>query len=240
MTIGRDKDVSKLKDVCRDTDKTTDKTNGKQDQQTERGGWWKDTIKDTPIPGTYHIRDFIEEATLNPVRVTYGFRGTGRNGQTARVRKGDVLLPGAYDFLDSTQQALQKQASWAFKNRPRPDNYTLGIRDKDIDLSPCHYDTMDKPVPRLPCRHMMFRSAVPRLTFLPRDGPAPGQYEVKTPQSSTPGISSCFRSTVPRLHSVRSRTPGPGTYEPSWQPGQRLAAEADMGRNQGVFFRNVF
>ncbi|XP_041921531.1 protein STPG4 isoform X2 [Alosa sapidissima] len=203
MTIGRDKDVSKLKDVCRDTDKTTDKTNGKQDQQTERGGWWKDTIKDTPIPGTYHIRDFIEEATLNPVRVTYGFRGTGRNGQTARVRKGDVLLPGAYDFLDSTQQALQKQASWAFKNRPRPDNYTLGIRDK-------------------------------------RDGPAPGQYEVKTPQSSTPGISSCFRSTVPRLHSVRSRTPGPGTYEPSWQPGQHLATEADMGRNQGVFFRNVF
>lgn len=86
--------------------------------------------QDTPIPGTYHIRDFIEEAKLNPVRVTYGFRGTGRTGQTTRVRKGDMLLPGAYDFLDSTQQALQRQASWAFKNRPRPDNYTLGIRDK--------------------------------------------------------------------------------------------------------------
>lgn len=64
------------------------------------------------------------------MRVTYGFRGTGRNGQTTFVRKGDALLPGAYDFLDSTQQALQRQASWAFKNRPRPSNYTLGVRDK--------------------------------------------------------------------------------------------------------------
>ncbi|XP_042565464.1 protein STPG4 [Clupea harengus] len=236
MTIGRDKHVATLKD----TDKTTDKGHEKQDQYAQRGGWWKDTIKDTPNPGTYHIRDFIEEATLNPVRQTYGFRGTGRNVQTIRGRKGDMLLPGAYDFLDSTQQALQRQASCAFKNRPRPDNYTLGLRDKDINISPCHYDTVDKPVPILPCRHMVFRSAVPRVTFLPREGPTPGQYDVKTPQSSTPVISSCFKSIVPRLHSVRSRTPGPGTYEPSWQLGHHLGTVADMGRTHGLFFRNVF
>ncbi|XP_063048232.1 protein STPG4 [Engraulis encrasicolus] len=239
MTAGRDnKQVSKLKDVSRHTDKTTDKANEKQDQEAQRGGWWKNTIKDTPNPGTYQIRDFIEEARLKPVRMTYGFRGTGRNGKMIQEPKGDLLLPGAYDFLDSTQQMLQRQASCAFKNRPRPENYTLGVRDKDVNLSPCHYDTMEKPVPVLPCRHMMFRSAVPRLTFLPKDGPAPGQYDVKN-QSCRPGISSSFKSTVPRLHSVRSRTPGPGTYEPVLQLGQRMGPMAEMGVH-GLLFRNVF
>ncbi|KAL2083778.1 hypothetical protein ACEWY4_021551 [Coilia grayii] len=240
MTTVRDKQVSKLKDVSRHTDKTRDKAREKQDQQAQRGEWWINTIKDTPNPGTYHIRDFIEEAKLKPVRMTYGFRGTGRNGKTAQVLKGDMLLPGAYEFLDSTQQALLRQATCAFKNQPRPNNYMLGIRDKDVNLSPCHYDTMEKPVPVLPCRHMMFRSAVPRLTFLPKDGPAPGQYDIMTPQSCKPGISSCFKSTVPRLHSVRSRTPGPGTYEPAWQLGQRLGPTADMGQTRDLLFRTVF
>nr|XP_023864722.1 protein STPG4-like [Salvelinus alpinus] len=37
--------------------------------------------RETPIPGSDHIRDFIEEAGMNPVRRTYGFKGTRRVAQ---------------------------------------------------------------------------------------------------------------------------------------------------------------
>ncbi|TKS85238.1 Fibrillin-3 Fibrillin-3 C-terminal peptide [Collichthys lucidus] len=90
---------------------------------------------DTPNPGFYHIRDFIEEGELNPVRKTYGFKGVGRKAQTLGVRKGDLLLPGAYEFIDSIQEVLMHQASYSFKNCPRPDIITLGIRDKACDVS---------------------------------------------------------------------------------------------------------
>lgn len=91
--------------------------------------------QNSPIPGTYHIRDFIEEMRLNPVTKTYGFKSTGRRDNLMMcVRRGDVLLPGAYNFTDSTNEALRHQATYSFKNCPRPDNYTLGIRDK-VSLS---------------------------------------------------------------------------------------------------------
>lgn len=90
--------------------------------------------QNSPIPGTYHIRDFIEEMGLNPVTKTYGFKSTGRDTLMMCVRRGDVLLPGAYNFTDSTNEALRRQATYSFKNCARPDNYTLGIRDK-VSLS---------------------------------------------------------------------------------------------------------
>ncbi|XP_029525597.1 protein STPG4 [Oncorhynchus nerka] len=236
MTVG--KNMSKVSDIpCDDASCRTEERGNEKGDQCDRGRWWMGTLKDTPIPGSYHIRDFIEEAGLNPVRMTYGFKGTGRDTKM-QMRKGDLLLPGAYCFTDSTQEALQFQASYSFKSCPRPKNYTLGIRDKEIDLSPCHYNVTQKPVPKIPCKHVMFRSAVQRASFLPREGPAPGHYNIRT--GPTIGVTSCFRSTVPRLHSVRSRTPGPGTYEPSWQMGHRLGTEANMGRAHGLFFRNVF
>lgn len=86
--------------------------------------------QDTPIPGVYHIRDFIEEAELNPVRKTYGFKGVGRKARILGVRKGDLLLPGAYNHTGSTQDVLMHQASYSFKNCPRPNIVTLGVRDK--------------------------------------------------------------------------------------------------------------
>lgn len=64
------------------------------------------------------------------MRKTYGFKGVGRKAPTLGVRKGDLLLPGAYDYTDSIQEALTHQASYSFKNCPRPDIVTLGIRDK--------------------------------------------------------------------------------------------------------------
>ncbi|KAM3863136.1 protein STPG4 [Diretmus argenteus] len=204
-----------------------------------RGSWWLGTLKDTPVPGRYHIRDFIEEAELNPVRKTYGFRGPGRDAPTLPTRKGDTLLPGAYDFVDSTQEVLMRRASYAFKARPRPDIVTLGVRDKDVHTSPCDYEVMAKPVEKLPCEHVMFRSAVRRISFPPKEGPAPCHYDPRT--RSSEGITSCFRSTLPRLHRVvHSTTPGPGTYEPSWKlPGRRLGTETTMSPSHGLFFRDI-
>ncbi|XP_006799140.1 protein STPG4 [Neolamprologus brichardi] len=178
----------------------------------DRGSWWLGTLRDTPIPGTYHVRDFVEEADLNPVKKTYGFKGVGRKTQTLGVRKGDLLLPGAYEYTDSTQEVLMHQASYSFKNCPRPDIFTLGIRDKHINTSPCDYNVTARPVEKIPCKHVMFRSTVQRISFLPKDGPAPCHYNPQTKPAKA--ITSCFKSTLPRLHGVHSNTPGPGTYDP--------------------------
>ncbi|XP_050932616.1 protein STPG4 isoform X2 [Lates calcarifer] len=188
-----------------------------------RGSWWLGTLKDTPIPGLYHIRDFIEEAELNPVRKTYGFKGVGRKAQTLGVHKGDLLLPGAYDHIDSIQEVLMHPASYSFKNCPRPNIATLGIRDKHINTSPCDYNVTAKPVEKIPCKHVMFRSTVQRISFPPKEGPAPCHYNLQT--RSEKGITSCFKSTLPRLHYVHPKTPGPGAYEPCWKLGDRLNTE---------------
>ncbi|KAJ8248297.1 hypothetical protein GJAV_G00240510 [Gymnothorax javanicus] len=205
--------------------------------QNARDTWWKEHLKDSPNPGSYHIRGFIEEAALNPVRLTYGFKGTGRTKPLRWVRKGDLLLPGAYSYTDSVQETLRRPASYSFKICPRPQSHTLGVQDKDVNISPWHYDLMEKPIPKSPCKHVMFRSAVPRETFLPKEGPAPGQYDIK--EVPTRAVTSCFRSTVPRLHSVRSRTPGPGAYDRLRLRALYPQTEASVSRSYGLFFRNV-
>ncbi|KAJ8359734.1 hypothetical protein SKAU_G00162590 [Synaphobranchus kaupii] len=233
MTTGRN--------TCKGIAKAIDRAKGKNDMKKDHSGrdsWWRESLKDSPNPGRYHVRGFIEEAALNPVSKTYGFQGTGRNAPLPLVRKGDLLLPGAYSYTDSFQETLQRPAYYSFKNCPRPQSCTLGVRDKDVNIAPWQYDLMEKPIPKSPCKHVMFRSAVPRQTFIPREGPAPGQYDVK--ERPARAITSCFRSTVPRLHTVRSRTPGPGAYEVSWLRDQRPSTAASMGRAYGLFFRNVF
>ncbi|XP_031139964.1 protein STPG4 [Sander lucioperca] len=242
----KNKAVSKVSDMSRGGNKTD-----KQKQSTVscsylqgddkvdlcgRGSWWLGTLKDTPIPGVYHIRDFLEEAELNPVRKTYGFKGVGRKAQPLGVRKGDLLLPGAYDYIDSIQEVLKHQASYSFKNCPRPNIVTLGIRDKHINTSPCDYDVTAKPVEKIPCKHVMFRSTVQRISFPPKEGPAPCHYNPQT--SPGKGITSCFKSTLPRLHCVHSKTPGPGAHEPCWKLGDRVNTEA-IDPSFSLFFRNI-
>ncbi|XP_022599719.1 protein STPG4 [Seriola dumerili] len=230
----KNKAVSKVADMSRSGNRT-EKGEDKVDL-CGRGSWWLGTLKDTPIPGLYHIRDFIEEADLNPVRKTYGFKGVGRKAQTLGVRNGDLLLPGAYDYTDSTQEVLMHQASYSFKNCPRPDIVTLGIRDKHINTSPCDYNVTPKPVEKIPCKHVIFRSTVQRISFPPKEGPAPCHYNPHT--RAEKGITSCFKSTLPRLHYVHPKTPGPGAYEPCWKLGDRLNAEV-VDPSFSLFFRNV-
>lgn len=81
--------------------------------------------QDTPNPGAYHLRDFIEEADLNPVKKTYGFKSVSRKAPTLGTQRGQVLLPGAYDFPNSDVLT----PSFFFKTCPRRD-ITLGVRDK--------------------------------------------------------------------------------------------------------------
>ncbi|XP_039639136.1 protein STPG4 [Perca fluviatilis] len=233
----KNKAVSKVSDMSRGGNKT-DKGDDKVDL-CGRGSWWLGTLKDTPIPGVYHIRDFLEEAELNPVRKTYGFKGVGRKAHPLGVRKGDLLLPGAYDYIDSIQEVLKHQASYSFKNCPRPDIVTLGVRDKHINTSPCDYDVTEKPVEKIPCKHVMFRSTVQRISFPPKEGPAPCHYNPQTRPGK--GITSCFKSTLPRLHCVHSvslKTPGPGAHEPCWKLGDRLNTEA-IDPSFSLFFRNI-
>lgn len=44
--------------------------------------------ENTPLLGSYHIRDFLEEASLNPVKMTYGFKNTGHNSRICVFRVG--------------------------------------------------------------------------------------------------------------------------------------------------------
>lgn len=81
--------------------------------------------QDTPGPGVYHIRDFVEEADLNPVRNTYGFKRVGRTAQTLGTQRGHTLPPGAYHF----PQPDVPKPSFFFKSCPRRE-VTLGVRDK--------------------------------------------------------------------------------------------------------------
>ncbi|XP_030234086.1 protein STPG4 [Gadus morhua] len=206
---------------------------------TGRGSWWLETLKDTPIPGHYPIRNFLEEAALNPVRRTYGFKAPGREARNVWPRRGEMLLPGAYNYTDTIQEGLKRQASCSFRSCPRSHNLTLGIRDKDIKTSPCDNNLMEKPVEKTPCKHVMFRSSVQRISFPPKEGPAPGCYNLQA-AAPTKGITSSFKSRLPRLHSVHSRTPGPGSYLLPWQLGPHPNIEAMPTPGQGLFFRDLF
>ncbi|XP_034040128.1 protein STPG4 [Thalassophryne amazonica] len=236
MSRVQDKTTWKNKAISTGSDMTANRTDkANEEDLCGRGSWWLQTLTDTPIPGLYHIRDFIEEAELNPVRKTYGFKGVGRKTQILGVRQGDLLLPGVYNYTDSTQEALMHQASYAFKNCPRPDILTLGIRDKHLNTSPCDYNVTAKPVEKHPCTHATFRSTVQRISFLHKEGPAPGCY---SPQSRpAKGITSCFKSAVPRLQYVQSKTPGPGAYDPYWKLGDHRNTVANTSFS--LLFRNI-
>ncbi|XP_067900247.1 protein STPG4 isoform X2 [Heterodontus francisci] len=61
-----------------------------------------------------------------------------------------------------------------------------------------------------------FRSSVrrfPTIYFVPKEGPAPGQYDVKH-HTVSQIMTSSFQSKVPRFLPSPSKTPGPGTYDP--------------------------
>ncbi|KAM6180048.1 protein STPG4 [Erethizon dorsatum] len=207
----------------------------------EREGWWRTTLTNTPIPGTYHLRTFIEESLLNPVVATYNFKNEGRKKPPLVERNNPVVndlpLYKPPDFLD----LLKKQvATYSFKDQPRPSPSTLVYKDKSLRLSPGQYEVLPKPIPKYASKNFVFRSAVqrfPTIFFIPREGPGPGDCDLKTPPTCS--VTSCFQSRVPRLLPIFSKTPGPGAYESSRQFPKQSPTIARMGREHSLFFNNT-
>ncbi|XP_010614091.1 protein STPG4 isoform X1 [Fukomys damarensis] len=207
----------------------------------QREVWWRTTLTNTPIPGTYHLKTFIEESLLNPVSATYNFKNEGRKKPPLVQRNNPVIndlpLYKPPDFLD----LLKKQvATYSFKDQPRPSPSTLVYKDKSLRLSPGQYEVLPEPVPKYPSRNFVFRSAVQRFPttyFIPREGPGPGHYNLKTPPTSS--IASCFQSRVPRLLPSFSKTPGPGAYASARQFPKQSPTIARMGREHSLFFNNT-
>ncbi|MXQ96091.1 hypothetical protein E5288_WYG015598 [Bos mutus] len=115
----------------------------------EREGWWRIALTNTPNPGTYHLKTFIEESLLNPVIATYNFKNEGRKKPPLLQRNDPVLndLPQYRppDFLD----LLKKQvATYSFKDKPRSSPSMLVYRDQSVKLSPGQYELLPPPVPK--------------------------------------------------------------------------------------------
>ncbi|XP_069439490.1 protein STPG4 [Ovis canadensis] len=130
----------------------------------EREGWWRTALTNTPNPGTYHLKTFIEESLLNPVIATYNFKNEGRKKPPLLQRNDPVLndLPQYMppDFLD----LLKKQvATYSFKDKPRSSPSMLVYRDQSVKLSPGQYELLPPPVPKQASRSFVFRSTVQRF-----------------------------------------------------------------------------
>ncbi|KAF3826797.1 hypothetical protein GH733_009322 [Mirounga leonina] len=101
----------------------------------EREGWWRIALTNTPIPGTYHLKTFIEESSLNPVIPTYNFKNEGRKKPPLVQRNDPVLndlpLYAPPDFLD----LLKKQmATYSFRDKPRSSPSKLVYKDQFSDI----------------------------------------------------------------------------------------------------------
>ncbi|XP_039101846.1 protein STPG4 isoform X2 [Hyaena hyaena] len=140
----------------------------------EREGWWRIALRNTPIPGTYHLKTFIEESLLNPVIATYNFKNEGRKKPPLVQRNDPVLndlpLYAPPDFLD----LLKKQgATYSFKDKPRPSPSTLVYKDQHEGPGPGHYDLK---IPQANSVTSCFQSRVPRFLFTRSKTPGPGAY----------------------------------------------------------------
>ena len=71
--------------------------------------------QDTPVPGTYDLKDFVEELQTNPVRPTYGFKNAGRKRDADPSRKGSHLMPGLYKHATCVDQLDKQQVTYGFK-----------------------------------------------------------------------------------------------------------------------------
>uniref|UniRef100_H0W1P9 Sperm-tail PG-rich repeat containing 4 n=1 Tax=Cavia porcellus TaxID=10141 RepID=H0W1P9_CAVPO len=140
----------------------------------EREEWWRTTLTTTPIPGTYHLKTFIEESLLNPVVATYSFKNEGRKKPPLVQRNNPVVNdlplykpPGLLDLLN------KQVATYSFKDQPRPSPSTLVYKDKHEGPGPGHYSLKTPPTISVTS---CFQSKLPRLLPSFSKTPGPGTY----------------------------------------------------------------
>ncbi|XP_050610851.1 protein STPG4 isoform X3 [Macaca thibetana thibetana] len=203
----------------------------------EREGWWRIALTNTPIPGTYHLKTFIEESLLNPVIATYNFKNEGRKKPPLVQRNNPVLndLPQYMPpgFLD----LLKKQAAtYSFKDKPRPSPSTLVDKDQSLQLSPGQYNVLPAPVPKYASRSRVFRSTVQRF---PTTYFIPGwDFTMLARLVSNSGPQVICPPQPPKVLGLQ-KTPGPGAYTTLRQFPKQSPTIAKMGREHSLFFNNT-
>uniref|UniRef100_A0A8D0FZA7 Sperm-tail PG-rich repeat containing 4 n=1 Tax=Sphenodon punctatus TaxID=8508 RepID=A0A8D0FZA7_SPHPU len=204
--------------------------------------WWRLSLRPTPVPGSYAVRDFLEEAELNPVKTTYNFRGEGRKRPSIFQPMVDPTLPDVYMYIPPSfvDLAKKKSATYSFKSTARPSPTTLCYKDKNDSNSPFKFLSLTTATFIFDHRSFMFRSAVqrfPSFFFVPKTGPGPGEYEIKGKPPHA--LRSCFQSNMPRLMPSHTKTPGPGTYWPTRQFPKQPRTIASLGCEHSIFFSNT-
>ncbi|XP_059174309.1 protein STPG4-like isoform X2 [Physella acuta] len=177
---------------------------------SERESWWRNEIKVTPSPGTYEITDFLTELSKKPN--SYRFKSVSRKNNFAFMRSGALLLPGNYEVHDFIEDLNKKQATYSFKSEQRDakDVLNFGLKDKNINVPPnaYHVETfLSVDGEKAPVKSYMFKSQskrFPNNIFRPKEGPAPGAYDVKDTAPPAPAVTSCFRSKQPRFPMLQS------------------------------------
>uniref|UniRef100_A0A670K3H0 Sperm-tail PG-rich repeat containing 4 n=1 Tax=Podarcis muralis TaxID=64176 RepID=A0A670K3H0_PODMU len=176
-------------------------------------------LQPTPIPGCYPVRDFLEDAQLNPVKRTYNFKGEGRKRISIFQQMTDMTLPSSFKYVPPSfvELAEKRPVTYSFRSVSREAPTTASYRDKvkDINTDPGQYDLFPPP----------------------KEGPGPGTYNIKE-VLPTP-IRSCFLSKVPRLLPSHSKVPGPGSYWPTNQSPKQPRTIESLGREHTIFFSNT-
>uniref|UniRef100_A0A8D0KK34 Sperm-tail PG-rich repeat containing 4 n=1 Tax=Salvator merianae TaxID=96440 RepID=A0A8D0KK34_SALMN len=130
----------------------------------------------TPIPGFYPVRDFLEDAQLNPVKPTYNFKGEGRK-RVSLVQRMHVTYPSTFLYMPPSfvELAGKKLATYSFKNTSRqtPEHSVYKDKVKKEGPGPAAYQIKESPpTPIRSC----FLSRVPRLLPSHSKVPGPGSY----------------------------------------------------------------
>ncbi|XP_048457294.1 protein STPG4 [Rhincodon typus] len=219
---------SEIKSKVREVRNAKKNRNSKQkskssaEQASTREGWWRENVKDTSIPEKYPIKDFIQEGLLNPVK--RNFKTRGRDSTTVSDSQSSEQLAKPDQSTTALTEVEKKSPSQALKKATKK-KIVHNVPQKDT-ISAASYSTRTPVFEKSPLKLKVdflshssqgnFRSSVkrfPTIYFVPKEGPAPGHYNVKS-QTLSQTMTSSFQSKVPRFLPTPSKTPGPGTYDP--------------------------
>lgn len=170
--------------------------------------WWRFYLKETPIPGSYSHRGFVDDLHSQPG--TYRFRDTSRVKSASHQRfdrMGQHLLPGAYEVPGFVHTLTKKKVTYGFLATERDEGPKIGhgYGDKELDTSPTNYNVVDysEGIRERDIKTSSYKSRVKRTLSAPQfrivKGPGPGLYDPASVKK-VPEITSTFKSSVPRFN----------------------------------------